>query len=99
MDGPAILVRADDTTLQLQGAVTFESAAPLFREARRLLVPGIKNLDCRGIRGFDSSALSLLLACRRLASSRAMDISITGMGEQMLSLARLYGVEQLLKGC
>jgi len=40
--------------------------------------------------------ISLLLACRRLAGSRAMDLSITGMGEQMLSLARLYGVESLL---
>lgn len=93
---PASLLRTDDATLQLQGAVTFDSAAPLYRECRRLLVPGIRYLDCSGIRRFDSSTLSLLLACQRLAGSRTMDLSITGMGDQLLSLARLYDVEKLL---
>ena len=96
MTGPAILVRTDDGTLQLQGAVTFHSAVSLYHECRRLLVPGIRRLDCQGVQVFDSSAISLLLACRRLANSRAQDLSIDGMGEQLQSLARLYGVETLL---
>jgi len=99
MAGPARLVSTDDGTLQLQGSVTFDNAAPLYRECLRLLVPGIRYLDCRGITGFDSSVLSLLLACRRLAVSHAMDLSINGMGDQLLSLARLYGVEKLVNGC
>ena len=96
MTGPAQLIHSGDGVLQLQGTITFHSVVPLYQECQRLLVPGIRRLDCRGIRQSDSSAISLLLACRRLANSRALNLSIDGMGEQLLSLARLYGVETLL---
>jgi ABC-type transporter Mla MlaB component len=96
MNSPASLVLTDDGNLQLQGAVTFDSTPSLYEECQRLLLPGIKALDCRGIQESDSSAISLLLACRRLADNRAVDLRITGMGEQLLSLARLYDVEKIL---
>ena len=92
----AELLSADAETLQLRGAVTFANAAALYLQSQRLLVPGITGLDCKGVRDSDSSAISLLLACRRLANGRGVDLRITGMGRQLLDLARLYGVEQLL---
>ena len=95
-NNPARLVLTDDGNLQLLGSVTYDSAPYLYRECQRLLLPGIRSLDCGEIQESDSSAISLLLACRRLANTRTVDLRITGMGEQLLSLARLYGVEDLL---
>ena len=59
MNKPARLVLTDDGNLQLLGSVTYDSAPSLYRECQRLLLPGIKSLDCRGIQESDSSAISL----------------------------------------
>lgn len=96
MTTPAMLLPADATTLQLQGAVTFANAATLYQECQRLLAPGVTCLDCTGVLDSDSSAISLLLACRRRAGELGIDLKITGMGKQLQGLARLYGVEKLL---
>ena len=96
MAGSAKIVRAGNGTLQLQGTVNFHSVASLYEEFKQTLVPGVNHLDCQGIRESDSSAISLLLACRRLALEREINLGIVGMGDQLLSLARLYEVEELL---
>lgn len=96
MTGSAKIVPAGNGTLQLQGVVNFLSVVPLYEEFKQLLVPGVYHLDCRRMRESDSSAISLLLACRRLAHERELNLRIDGMGEQLLSLARLYEVEELL---
>ena len=82
--------------LQLQGVVNFHSVVPLYEEFERLLAPGVNSLDCQGILNCDSSAISLLLACLRLAKQREINLRIVGVDNQLLSLARLYEVEDLL---
>ena len=96
MSGSGKLVRGDNGSLRLQGVVNFHSVVPLYEEFERLLAPEVNSLDCRGILRCDSSAVSMLLACRRLAQQREIDLRIEGMGEQLLSLAKLYEVEKLL---
>ena len=96
MSGTDNLITTRNGTLQLQGVVNFHTVVPIYEEFERLLGPGVNSLDCRGIRNCDSSAISLLLACRRLAQQRELDLRIEGMGDQILSLAQLYEVEKLL---
>lgn len=96
MSGTGNILSTDNGVLQLQGVVNFHSVVPLYEELERLLVPGINNLDCQGILNCDSSAISLLLACRRLAHQREINLRIVGVDNQLLSLARLYEVDELL---
>ncbi len=90
------LTLLDQNTLQLQGTVNCNTAGRLFWLMKQKLVRDINRIDCHEIKEADSAALGLLLACRRLAVERNLKLKIEGLGEQLLSLARLYDVEQLL---
>ena len=45
---------------------------------------------------FDSSALAVLLACRRAALAAGKQFSVNGLPSKLAQLATLYGVAQLL---
>ena len=90
------LVRSENT-LKLQGKVNFQTVGRLYANFKREMDTGIKRLDCTEIDEADSSAVSLLLACSNLAKRCNRDLEITGMGEQLLNLARLYGVNSLIE--
>ena len=45
---------------------------------------------------FDSSALAVLLECRRAAAAAGRTLAVQGMPAQLASLAGLYGVQELL---
>lgn len=78
---PAVLVHAQAEACRLQ--LTDAMAAT---QDRVLL------LDASGLEQFDSSALAVLLACRRQAQSLGRSLQIQGMPEKLRELAALYGV-------
>ena len=45
---------------------------------------------------FDSSALAVLLACRRAALAAGKQFSVSALPSKLAQLATLYGVEQLM---
>jgi phospholipid transport system transporter-binding protein len=45
---------------------------------------------------FDSSAIAVLLECRREAQIQGKSFSVRGLPERLRALAALYGVAQLL---
>ena len=96
MNETAKFVR-NNQVLQLQGRVNIKTVNGLFRTFRRELVPGIEDLDCSGIQECDSTVISLLLACLRMARKHNISLHIKGMNQQLLSLARLYDVETMLQ--
>jgi len=49
-------------------------------------------LDASALQHFDSSALAVLLACRREALALGRSLQVQGMPERLSELARLYGV-------
>lgn len=49
-------------------------------------------LDASALQQFDSSALAVLLACRREALAFGRSLQVQGMPERLCELARLYGV-------
>ena len=53
-------------------------------------------IDLAQIEGVDSAAVSLLLVWLRASSSHRINLSFANMPENLLSLARLYGVMDLL---
>lgn len=52
--------------------------------------------DASALEEFDSSALAVLLACRRAVLAAGKTFSVHGLPERLRQLAGLYGVEVLL---
>jgi phospholipid transport system transporter-binding protein len=52
--------------------------------------------EASGLRRFDSSALAVLLECRREALAQGKSFAVSRMPAQLRDLAGLYGVSELL---
>lgn len=96
MDALTQLKRVDNVLL-VQGKVNSHTVNNLLVEFKDLFKDDINKIDCSHIEQADSTAISFLLVCLRQAHKQNMELDITGMGEQLLNLASLYGVEQLLE--
>jgi phospholipid transport system transporter-binding protein len=53
-------------------------------------------IDASALQEFDSSALAVLLACRRQALAVGKSFSVQGLPQRLRQLAGLYGVAELL---
>ena len=53
-------------------------------------------LDASALEQFDSSALAVVLACRRAVLAKGAVIRVTGLPERAQALAKVYGVTALL---
>jgi phospholipid transport system transporter-binding protein len=53
-------------------------------------------VDASALLRFDSSALAVLLDCRRMALARGKSFAVSGMVPRLQALAGLYGVTELL---
>ena len=54
------------------------------------------SIDASALQQFDSAALAVLLACRRLALERGQSLQVVGLSTRLQALAGLYGVQALL---
>ena len=78
---PAVLTHAQATACRQQ-LVTAMAAS----QDRVVL------LDASALQQFDSSALAVLLACRREAMALGRSLQVQGLSDQLRELASLYGV-------
>ena len=53
-------------------------------------------LDASALQEFDSSALAVMLACRREALAMGKTFSVHGLPARLRQLASLYGVAELI---
>ena len=53
-------------------------------------------LDASALTQFDSSALAVVLACRRAVLAKGAQLRITGLPERAQALATVYGLSDLL---
>lgn len=82
------------------------AAAPLDGELNFATVPAwLPRLDTLAAAGrvdlsrvsrVDSAGLALLLELRRRCQARGVELHIVGAGEQVLTLARFFGLEKIL---
>ncbi|OYT98824.1 MAG: anti-anti-sigma factor [Burkholderiales bacterium PBB1] len=77
------LTEANAVMRPLADAIAREPAGPL-------------NIDAAGLQQFDSSALAVLLECRRLAEKSGRSLQLRNAPPRLSQLARLYGVAELL---
>lgn len=87
--------------LILPAELTHEQAAA----SCRMLVQGMRSqaepvvvADAAALSRFDSSALAVLLECRREALALGKTFSVSRLPRRLRELATLYGVAELLPG-
>ncbi len=78
--------------------LTFDTAKAVLEAGLARIAAGATRVDCAPLERFDSSALAVLLAWRRAAQARRIDLTITQLPAGLVSLAEAYGVTSLLAG-
>jgi phospholipid transport system transporter-binding protein len=85
--------------LLLPATVTIAEA----RDTLRMLAQAVPSepdaevtIDASGLERFDTSALAVLLECRRLAQAGGRAFAVRGVPPKLAALAALYGVDALL---
>jgi phospholipid transport system transporter-binding protein len=87
--------------LALTGALSFETLPEVLAQsaeyAARTDLPDRLTIDFSAISGVDSSAVALLLEWRRQALARGKSLSYVNLPPNLLALAQLYGVDELIQ--
>jgi len=90
------VIRREDGRIVLSGPVTLANVAQVLEEGRRHLAEGAATVDLAEVSDLDSSALALLLAWLREAKAAGRALAFTNLPESLQTIARLYGVQDLL---
>ncbi|HUP97916.1 MAG TPA: STAS domain-containing protein [Usitatibacter sp.] len=90
-----------DEVLVLEGALSFETLPAVLAQsaeyAARPDLPERLTIDFARITAVDSSAVALLLEWRRQALGRGKRLEFANLPPNLLALARLYGVAELIQ--
>jgi len=78
----------------LQGELNFARVPQLLAQAHALGIGGV--LDLSGVSNADSAGLALLLELSRRSKAKGLHLSIRGANEQIVQLARFFGLDQIL---
>jgi len=90
------MMRREDNRIVLSGPLTLANVAQVLEEGRRHLAEGAATVDLAEVSELDSSALALLLAWLREAKAAGRSIVFANLPESLQTIARLYGVQDLL---
>ena len=84
--------------LKLPAELTHAVACGFFNTVAKdvLSMPGEVVVDASALSQFDSSALAIVLECRRQALAAGKGFSVHGASGQLLQLADVYGVATLI---
>jgi phospholipid transport system transporter-binding protein len=87
--------------LALTGALSFDTIPQVLEEsaayAARTDLPDRLTIDFSGITNVDSAAVALLLDWRRMAVKRGKTLVFVNLPANLLALAELYGVAELIQ--
>ena len=82
--------------LQVSGPLTLQTVKPLYDGGLQANGQASLVIDLSGVEAVDSAAVSLLLAWLREAQRSNVSLSFSRIPDNLLSLARLYGVADML---
>lgn len=80
----------------VQGSLNIETVPALFEIGLYHLVGEDLQVDFSQVTSVDSAAVSMLLGWTRAAQRIQHSLHVMGLPEDLLSLARLYGVAEML---
>ena len=84
--------------MQLPAQTTVDEAAQLAAALPAALAgsDGIFTVDASALKSYDTATIALLMQARRLAQAAGREFRVQGLPTQLVQLAALYGVEELL---
>lgn len=87
--------------LALTGDLSFETVPAVLTQTERFAaradLPDRLTIDFAAVTGVDSAAVALLLEWRRLAAARGKALEFANLPANLLALAELYGVAELIR--
>jgi phospholipid transport system transporter-binding protein len=86
----------DCAAWRLAGPLGMADAGAVIEVARRLPLPTSGQVDCAGVTSVDSAAVAALLSFARRARDEGRQLQFVNVPAPLLSLAALYGVDDLL---
>lgn len=89
-------MRVHDGVAYPEGPITLSEAVRVRADGESALISGCSAIDLAGVTQVDSSALSVLLAWRRLALNSERELVLRNTPANIQSLIDLYGVGELL---
>jgi phospholipid transport system transporter-binding protein len=92
---------APGEVLPLEGGLTFETIPAVLLETAQYTarpdLPDRLTIDFAGVTDVDSAAVALLLDWRRVAMKRGKTLLFVNLPANLLALAELYGVAEILQ--
>ena len=90
------MIKREDGWLVVDGQLTIETVPALFESGLQYLASEDLRVDFSKVESVDSAAVSMLLGWTRAAQRSQRTLRVSGLPADLLSLARLYGVAELL---
>ena len=90
------MIRREGHKMTVSGPVTLANATGVLEAGRQHLAEGVKSIDLGEVSELDSALLALVLAWLRDARAAKRELTFVNLPEALQTLARLYGVEELL---
>lgn len=88
------------TSYQLPLVVSHENVEEILAAGVRVIellsAGSVLTIDCQLLKTFDSSALSVILSLKRVASKRGVIIQLNAIPEKLASLAKVYDLADIV---
>jgi phospholipid transport system transporter-binding protein len=92
------MIRREGARLLLEGPVTLANVAGVLEDGYAQIRDGASSVDLAAVTEIDSSLLAMLLAWLREARRLGRGLEFANLPEGLATIARLYGVVELLPG-
>ena len=90
------MIKREGEWMVVHGNLTIETVPALFETGLQHLAGEDLQLDFSRVESVDSAAVSMLLGWTRAAQRTQHELRVKGLPEDLLSLANLYGVAEML---
>lgn len=90
------MITREGERLIVRGRLTIATVPALFETGLQHLTSEDLLVDLSQVEAVDSAAISMLLGWTRAAQRSQHNLRVAGLPDDLLSLARLYGVAELL---
>ena len=90
------MIRRDGSRMVVGGPVTLANVRRVVEDGQRQLDEGVRTVDLSEVSEMDSSLLAALFAWLRHARRREVEIAFLNLPDSLRTIARLYGVDELL---
>ena len=90
------MITREGDRLVVTGRLTLATVPELYQSGLQYLTSEDLLVDFSGVEAVDSSAVSMLLCWVRAAEIKNRSLRVTGLPDDLMSLAELYGVSEMM---